>query len=285
MKKVIIVIPIYKSIPDRYEKISFNQAVNVFFTREISIVSYRGLDLTYYINILVEKSVKFQINYFEKSFFETVSGYNQLMLSRLFYRSFLNYEFILIYQLDAFVFRDELDYWCEQDYDFIGAPLIEDKYGQDKKYFWNGFNGGFSLRKVAYCLKLLSKKGPIIKPLKVYELTKMEFKGNFIKVLIFSIFRSLGKHNHVDFFKKKTYINEDLFFCLGFYVSWVDSHITPQEAWIFPKLPTVKEAARFSFERYPAELFIFNNNKLPFGCHAWQKYEYEDFWKKYIRSF
>jgi hypothetical protein len=22
---------------------------------------------------------------------------------------------------------------------------------------------------------------------------------------------------------------------------------------------------------------------LPFGCHAWKKYEYESFWKQYIK--
>jgi hypothetical protein len=58
------------------------------------------------------------------------------MLSIDFYKRFRDYKFILIYQLDAYVFRDELEYWCEQDYDFIGAPLIENGKGSDKKIFY-----------------------------------------------------------------------------------------------------------------------------------------------------
>jgi hypothetical protein len=40
-------------------------------------------------------------------------------------------------------------------------------------------------------------------------------------------------------------------------------------------------AREFSFEMYPAELYKENNGKLPFGCHAWHKYD-PFFWEKFI---
>ena len=36
---------------------------------------------------------------------------------------FLEYQYMLIYQLDAFVFEDKLDYFCELGYDYIGIPV------------------------------------------------------------------------------------------------------------------------------------------------------------------
>jgi len=44
------------------------------------------------------------------------------MMSPAFYDAFKAFDYILIYQLDAFVFRDELEYFCSLGYDYIGAP-------------------------------------------------------------------------------------------------------------------------------------------------------------------
>ena len=43
-----------------------------------------------------------------------------------------------------------------------------------------------------------------------------------------------------------------------------------------------EEAIAFSFELSPSYLYKLNGNYLPFGCHAWYKYEYENFWKQHI---
>ena len=62
---------------------------------------------------------------FRSSFFAGRYGYNHLMLSAEFYRRFLNWEYILIYQTDAFVFRDELAQWCAPgDMVPVGAPWL-----------------------------------------------------------------------------------------------------------------------------------------------------------------
>ena len=93
----------------------------------------------------------------DERFFKSKGAYNELMLSPFFYEAFLDFDYILIYQLDAFVFYDALEYFCSLGYDYIGAPVAYHSwYGVNKKTPRVG-NGGFSLRKVKKCHKLLTE--------------------------------------------------------------------------------------------------------------------------------
>ncbi|WAC01876.1 DUF5672 family protein [Lacinutrix neustonica] len=112
---------------------------------------------------------KIRSEVFPKHYFETVYGYNSLMLSDAFYERFLNFKYLLIYQLDAFVFKNELLQWCEKDYDYIGAPWIASpdtllkkmlsifnskRKRERQKIFFKVGNGGFSLRNIAKCYQI-----------------------------------------------------------------------------------------------------------------------------------
>src|SRR5262249_20696913 len=91
----------------------------------------------------------FRLRSFPSEFFESERDYNSLLLTKKFYRTFRDYEFILIYQLDCLVFSGNLDYWCNQDWDYLGAPWFL-ACGQDTtRGFWTVGNGGLSLRKVS----------------------------------------------------------------------------------------------------------------------------------------
>jgi hypothetical protein len=50
------------------------------------------------------------------------------------------------------------------------------------------------------------------------------------------------------------------------------------------KTAPIEEAVKFAFEMNPSDMFKMNGNKLPFGCHAWWKYDI-NFWKPFIESF
>ena len=50
----------------------------------------------------------------------------------------------------------------------------------------------------------------------------------------------------------------------------------------FFKIPSPKDAINFSFESNPELLYKMNNECLPFGCHAWEKYG-KHFWKQFIK--
>lgn len=105
MKKV-IVIPIYKTELTETEIVSLKQCFKVLNQHIIKFVAPKNLDVSFYSKILGNNIL---VEYFPESYFSGISAYNSLMLSSLFYERFLEYEFILIYQLDCYVFRDELN--------------------------------------------------------------------------------------------------------------------------------------------------------------------------------
>ena len=191
--------------------------------------------------------------------FINVESYNEMMLTPDFYRQFQTYDFMLIYQLDAFVFRDELDYWVEQDYDYIGAPwLPSDSWYQRtigeliirlRKFlpspnpttgrirhadiYFDVGNGGFSLRKIPTMIRVLSENRALIASLPQRSRARNED-------IVISII--LGKKCHL-------------------------------------KKPNWRIATHFSFENNPNRCFRITKEHLPFGCHAWDTSNWENFWR------
>ena len=188
------------------------------------------------------------------------------MLSSLFYQNFYK-KYILIYQTDAFVFRDELNFWINKDYDYIGAPWLRShkkipflklalektaaafktiinykgngKTQKDKSLTYNQVgNGGLSLRKRAKCIEILEKL------------------PNIVEIYL----KSLG-----DFY------NEDIFWSIEAKRNGID----------FSK-PDYKEACAFSIENKQEKAMQYNLGKLPFACHRWNKER--DFWRKYFEK-
>lgn len=254
-----IVIPVYRELSDKYEELSFRQCLKILHNYPIFLLTHKNLPLSSYERIAAEYGIRLEQVFFDASFFTGIAGYNRLMKSKQLYKSFDSYKYVLIYQLDAFVFKDELEYWCSLGYDYIGAPWIANGKGEllEKKY-WKVGNGGLSLRKVSYCLKVLSWKWPV--------LTYSYYKN--IKYLPYI----LGWENNMHYFLNST-INEDGIF---------GGLLTP--SYINPHLPSPQEAFYFAFEKLPSYTYRLCNHQLPFGCHAFCKYEYESFWKKYIEG-
>lgn len=249
---VAVVIPVYKARPNHTELVSIKQCLSILKDHPIIFFGPESLDIGAYA-ALCDGNVPFKFKSFEKRYFENIAGYNRLMLSPHFYRAFSNYRYILVHQPDAYVFKDELDYWCSQGYDFIGAPHPAHQNVAGEMQFLKGYakligranyflgtqhrisnvgNGGFSLRNTAKCmwlLKLLSSK-------------KIKWGDN----------------------------NED-----GFFKYWGNL--------LYPlfRLPPDDVALRFAIEQSPAESLKKLNGDLPFGCHAFEKYEPE-VWRYYI---
>ena len=273
MSSKIILIPIYKSFPDPNEKMSFNQCITILKKHRICIVSHNDLDISYYTDLLISASADFTVKYFDRSFFENLTGYNKLMLSFDFYHSFKEYDYMLIYQLDAWVFRDEFDYWCEKEYDYIGAPWFENhgSFEEGNKH-WVAGNGGFSLRRIPSFINLFKNKIRFdkVELMKIHPPEKLLIKKIKRKILIW--IQSLGLKKDLQYFTEKyANNNEDTF--------WVHFFQKKERKL---KIANFNESIRFSFEQSPNYLFELNKQQLPFGCHAWEKYEYDSFWSKYI---
>jgi len=66
-------------------------------------------------------------------------------------------------------------------------------------------------------------------------------------------------------------VNEDCFWAEAF-----------QSTKLALNIPDVLTGARFCIEKKPSHVFKLIGNQLPFTCHAYEKYEYETFWKEMI---
>lgn len=282
MYKCVVVIPVYKVCPKRSEQASFKRALSILKSYDVTVFTYQGLDLSVYEKISHDVEKPFSIEYFDKCFFESVFGYNKLCYNKDFYNRFIAYDYMLIYQLDAWVFRDELQYWCDKGYDYIGAPIF---HAYNNKYYTTRFfgigNGGFCLRKISHCLNVLNINGnrPFLKPLLIISLYWNYFKYsdkfkksvNRLRIIPIVIAKIFGKYNTLNYYIKN-HVNEDLLFG-----TW------SAQAWgIKANIPSMKEAMGFSFEVHPEMLYHKNGDKLPFGCHAFEKWDYETFWSNYI---
>lgn len=270
MQTVAIVIPVYKSSFDKWEEISMRQTMRVLGRYPIVLVCPDDMeDTSQYESLANSVGAVLGIERFDSRFFEGIKGYNRLMLSKVFYARFADYEYVLICQTDAYVFRDELMEWCNKGYDYVGAPIFggfsEEVFHRDHARVGNG---GFSLRRVRAFLDFFDGKK------KVYEKSdladRIAYKQKPQTRWIVWLLMVLGWRNKPRMVAKQWQYNEDDF--------W--SGMLEGSNYELTK-PSVEEAMLFAFERFPSEVFALTG-ALPFGCHAWKKYQFESFWKNYI---
>lgn len=256
-----IVIPVYRPFLNEYELLSVNQCHEILGRKyPIVFVTPDNMDTDFLKRMYLHSGI---IN-FSAKYFRDIPSYNRLMLSPEFYNKFIDSEYILIYQTDAYVFSDQLENWCRRDFDYIGAPwLPKEKYNtalyrsfygiksvinnmtlkqRDHKWlYYKVGNGGFSLRKVSSHIAICSAENDILQ-----------------------LFRRNSSDHR---------FNEDIF--------W-STEVNKCQNRIKFSYPDYKEAFRFSFDMAPEVAYKINNTNLPFGCHGWYKSPMLDFWKHII---
>lgn len=144
-------VPAYKEHMDENEQRSFAQLKKILGKYDTCIVVPNRLDVKEYVDAWGDNLI---VKRFDDSFFNGRMAYGRLMNSVDFYRSFSEYDYLLVYQLDCWVFHDELNYWGDKGYDYIGAPFFVKWFSDRGKYVGNG---GFSLRKVSAMINYLTK--------------------------------------------------------------------------------------------------------------------------------
>ena len=237
-----IVIPVYKSHLTENEILSFNSVLRFYNTSHISLITPNRIDLPD-----IFKNVEQQK--FDDAYFKNIMGYNSLLLSEKLYERFNNIDYILIHQLDAFMFKKELEHWCSKGYDYIGAPwltsanilykIFKSKKLKKRQPIFNKVgNGGFSLRKIETFLNFFKTNADVIEEFKNHELYGIE-----------DVFWSLIAPKHQEF-----------------------------------KIPDYNEAAKFCIDRKPELGLKLNNGQLPFGCHGFEKSKTKPFWQKHIKD-
>lgn len=170
-KEFVIVIPIYNKEPNPVEIISLNRINAVLKNSGYDIVLI--YPASSYMNNL-DNYDRFFSNFkkhifklpFHRKYFESITSYSQLLISKMFYKKFISYEYLYILQTDCYLFRDDFRYWYEyakkNDIDYIGAPIISKMSGWDSIIKTGNpviGNGGFSIRKVKTFLNICDKEG------------------------------------------------------------------------------------------------------------------------------
>ncbi|MBL8578756.1 MAG: hypothetical protein JNK47_16155 [Mesorhizobium sp.] len=260
-KQVVVIVPIYRTDINLLEQISFIQCLRTLSDHPLAIIKPHHLDLAAF--PMIDRFAA--IEAFDDSYFSGIPGYNRLMKSPEFYERFLDYEFMLIHQLDVFVFRDELSFWCGRGYDYIGAPWLKvvpsigrltTKRHEFRAWLHRYFdirkrgrpsyrqgenvvgNGGFSLRRVRKFATL------------AHQFRKQAERSD-----------NVSDNN----------FNEDLFWSIE--VNRRVRHL---------RRPHYLEALSFSFEYSLDQSMRLTNGRLPFGCHAWHRNL--DFWRPFIEA-
>ena len=206
-------------------------------------------------------------------FFGSGIAHAELVLSDEFYAQFSGYDYILLYHLDALVFSNQLLDWCDAGFDYIGAPLRDD----------NGEltlvgNGGFALRRVAAFRRLLaSRRRSVEKPIEKwrqrYGSSSLMSRATSLPIWLA---KSLGIRNsltsEIRSGLRTKFFYEDLFMATRARYFDPDFNIAP-----------VEQALKFAFDEFPRRCYERNGRQLPFGCHAWGKYD-RAFWLEQLQT-
>lgn len=259
----------YKPLLDADEEISYRHLVHFLGGFDKYLVSPKSLGATL---------EGFHVKHFPNEFFHSTATYSALLISPEFYRAFARYKYILVYQLDSLVFSDKLLDWCARDLDYVGAPWFSED-GADFVEESAVGNGGLSLRKIESFLKVLEAPGAAA------ELDK--YRDAMCAALpwyrrLFCLPRKLQQRLSLSVAKRRDILSE---------TGWVapGKRLNEDCFWSFKasdycpdfKIASVRDGLRFSFEMAPRRCFERNDGQLPFGCHAWNKYDRE-FWEPFL---
>jgi len=264
--RVVVLIFTHKPELAWQERIALEQCHRVLGNHPTQLVCPQGMDVAEYQNL----APNLQVDYIPACWLASVAAYNRLKLSPWLYRRYAEFDFMLTYELDAFVFRDELDEWCERGWDYIGAPWFVgfNNATAGAPYLGVG-NSGFSLRRIKTMLRI-STTWRCVEPTQALWIRSFASRSSLPRRL--------------QFFAKAVLFNNFHFpFCPQVFE---DYHWGIHAAKAFPefRLAPIEDAARFSFEVNPERLFKECGGQLPFGCHKWMHYSPE-FWLPRIREF
>jgi hypothetical protein len=249
--QAVIIIPFYKNELDYGELFSLSRCFDVL-GGDYHIVGVKpaSLDLSTF-----EKRFSFSdVISFPDKYFNGIAGYNELMLSTMFYQEFLSYKYMLIYQLDAFVFSNDLNNWCNKGFQYIGAPWL---HANDQA---NLFTNMAAAAKGYLYRRYNKQANGVMKPKQLFNQVG---NGGF-SLRSVQAFHTLSiKHRELaDEYvaRLEPEYNEDIFWSIA--LNRKKKNLS---------IPNFNVAAKFSIETRPEIAFKLNQNKLPFGCHAWDK--------------
>jgi hypothetical protein len=265
--KMCVIIPVHKPVIAADEVISLLACKTHLRGCSCYLIFPEGMDTGAYTNIhpgLLLKPVN-------PAWLSSIENYNKMKVSISFYQLFAKYEYMLTYELDAYIFNNNLEKAGAFKFDYIGAPFFEGYWAaKPGAAFMAGGNSGFSVRNIQSCIKALVS-------LKKYRTHWLLYKT--------TLGRSSRLRNKLNEWTKGKY---EVFITGRFAFNFANFHLNEDVIWseVIPQLvPSFSiadpmSALRFSFEYNLDDSLRLNNGELPLGCHAWAKHL--NFWSRYI---
>lgn len=245
-----VLVPIYRPQLSESDRISLTQTCRMLAAYPITVIHPEGMDTS----AIGQEFPMLAFRAFNTAYFADIKGYNRLMLASEFYAAFADFKYILIAQLDVFIFRDNLAEWCLRDYDYVGAPWLQRRV--------------YTLPVIAQLLRLYKRITHLRGRLTRFDrygkvgngglsLRKVESHLRVIREQEADVYRFAVTHN------REHLHNEDTFWAM----MPCDFHY-----------PSEEEAIRFAYDKYPELSFKRSHGTLPFGCHGWTKSKNRVFW-------
>jgi glycosyltransferase involved in cell wall biosynthesis len=265
-KRCVVVIPTHKSDVSVEEERSFRNTLSVMSNWDVRLVVPENVSIDSYTKLKSTGALSFDIVRVTDQWMGTIQRYNAMMLSTDFYHLFDDYEYILICHLDSWVFRDELEYWINLGYDYIGPPLFllkePGRNSLESLVAPQGGNGGFCLRKIDSTVRLLSNKR--------YDLNVMLFLKGVIFLIsnrkfdLLKIFLRICQESYKDpvRFQLRHNVYEDVMISVCYALLHRSYKVAPPEI-----------AIHFATEVYSEEIIQTKLKlRLPFAVHGYDKY-------------
>ena len=256
----VVVVPVHRQNPTPDERFSLQRCAQVLGRHPIRIVHPDGLNLDAYLDLLPTAKPLPVL----AAWMASIRSYNRMLINPAFYQKLDQYSHALVHEPDALAISDQLSYWCEQPFDYIGAPWFEGfQFPAPNAPIIGVGNSGFSLINImAIRLLLDSNRRWISRMVIAKDLLRKILRrpSRYPLTFLIKAFGSSGllggAHRLVD----------DQ--CDGF----ISYHGSRSYSPLF-RIADPASALRFSWEVNPARCSELCGHRAPFGIHAWAKYD------------
>lgn len=152
-----VIIPASSSYPSKMELEALKRCLIILNNYDIYLVYPYGIDISQYKQAAKKTGKILKYKAFPNSYFHSYRAYNLSCVDSLLYEQFTQYKYLLLCQLDAWVFSDKLEKYCSCNLDYIGCPWTNGKWGTEFELAGGTAGGGFSLRKVSSFIEAIYK--------------------------------------------------------------------------------------------------------------------------------
>jgi hypothetical protein len=211
-------------------------------------------------------------------FFGSPAANGNMLVWRRFFRKFRQYRYVLNYHLDSLVFSDDLLTWCRAGYDYIGPPWLPCR---DTPWVTEARvgNGGCTLMCVDSARRVLRerhRREPFTRVLDMLQRNQRPLAPLY--GLLERVHRRWPQPLLDRALRHRSRALDP-----AVHGTATDQFWSCEAQRYLPsfRIAPVDEALRFAFEAAPRECFERNGRRVPFGCHAWAKFD-PAFWEPFL---